>query len=216
MSATEQKMIKCQDSRDESSIHERPLNDVIAELRKLCNGETYDGCLINNEDIVINGIPCCITFFHMNFCGYVLMDKADKKYRDVDPDHKDINPHYGWTTHWGFDCGHYSDIAINFETNTARTIKDTTFKTRDFVYAELDAVTKAIVNIADVEEKKVETRALNGLDKMPPPNENAVYDPETGIFFPEGRGNGGFTACKCGRPMFGMMQCSQCYDTGYN
>lgn len=79
--------------------------------------------------ITINGKKCRIIFNNGYYCGYVL-DKIENKYI----------PHGGFTADKGFDCMHYGDISLNVAM-VSIAYDHSSFKTRKYVYAELEKLT---------------------------------------------------------------------------
>ena len=94
------------------------------------------------EDCTINGIKCRIEFYGSHYCGYII----DKRKFDLPTD-----PQGGWTGGYGFDCAHAGDITLkNGDARIPYTPTPTcsyifeTFKTRQFVWNELDRLTHKI------------------------------------------------------------------------
>ena len=94
------------------------------------------------ENVVIDGIPCHITFCGEKYCGYVT--RPNPILDGIDEDDVGIyQPHGTYTWGWGFDCAHYGDIQL-CEYYWGHPVSGATFKTRDFVYDELRKIVESI------------------------------------------------------------------------
>jgi hypothetical protein len=125
--------IPCKDSCD-GEIHNVNLCDLLKDIN-ITEDDYMKGkidCI--HEELIINGKRCKISFYNGHYCGYVLDDIEN-----------DYIPHGGFTAEKGFDCAHSGDISLNIVMLSSLDYISS-FKTRKYVYAELEKMTSSKEN----------------------------------------------------------------------
>jgi len=112
-----------------------------------------------DEHMTVNGLPCNIQFIGgRHYCGYCRLTRDAEvpgiRHEDFDEYHHDIYcVHGGFTAHLGFDCAHYDDLSAGacgpYAAGRYPRGIIPTFKTRAFVFHELERLTMSILEFID-------------------------------------------------------------------
>ena len=151
--------IMCQDDINVES-YEKDYEEVLNDLKKNSEFIVEECGYYSEKKLKINGFQCRIVFCRDHYNGYVdVTPEQETKLDGYDDDEETYKPHGGFTASWGFDTAHAGDVylypndilyvpAIKYKEN------EPTFKTRNYIFHELERLTKSMMKYMEKHKKK--------------------------------------------------------------